>query len=100
MPKRIANTLVLGGALGLSLLAAQHYTHALPGADERFAADRERCYGVVRAGRNDCGTAHHACAGQARTARSQEEWLMLPAGTCERIVGGRVWVAEPKGGTS
>ena len=90
MPK-LANTLVLGGALGLSLLAAQHYTHALPGSSERFTADRERCYGVVRAARNDCGTAHHACAGQAASDRGAEEWLMLPAGTCERIAGGRVW---------
>lgn len=96
MGKRLANTLVLGSALGLSLLAAQHYTHALPGAGERFAADRERCYGVVRAGRNDCGTAHHACAGQARSDGSAEEWLMLPAGTCERIGGGRAWGRAPK----
>ena len=99
MPK-LANTLVLGGAVGLSLLAAQHYTHALPGAGERFTADRERCYAVVRAGRNDCGTAHHACAGQARADRGEEEWLMLPAGTCERIAGGRVWGTAAKRGNS
>lgn len=98
MPRRLANTLVLGSAFGLSLLAAQHYTHAVPGAGERFTADRERCYGVVRAARNDCGTAHHACAGQAASDRGEEEWLMLPAGTCERIAGGRVWGVSPKGG--
>ena len=27
-------------------------------------ADTEKCYGVATAGKNDCGTAKHACAGQ------------------------------------
>lgn len=90
MPYRLANGAVLAAAIGLSLLAVQQYSHLLPGSTKTFSADRERCYAVVRAGRNDCGTAKHACAGQATRERSPEEWLMLPAGTCLRIAGGQL----------
>ncbi|MBL8448170.1 MAG: DUF2282 domain-containing protein [Zoogloeaceae bacterium] len=95
MPSRLTDAAVLGGAIGLALLAVQHFAHWGPSSGQRFAADRERCYGVVRAARNDCGTAHHACAGQATQDRGEEEWLMLPAGTCERIPGGRAWGKAP-----
>jgi len=88
MTHAAANTAVIGAAIVLALLAAQQYTHVLPGSAKTFTLDRERCYGIVRAGRNDCGTSTHACAGQARRDRGAEEWLMLPGGTCLRIAGG------------
>lgn len=88
MAHTAANTAVIGAAIALSLLAVQQYTHLLPGSDKTFTLERERCYGIVRAGRNDCGTSAHACAGQAQRDRAADEWLMLPGGTCERIAGG------------
>jgi len=50
----------------------------------------EKCYGVVKAGKNDCADKKHAhsCAGAAKTDASKDEWLLLPKGTCNRIVGG------------
>ncbi|MPW23407.1 DUF2282 domain-containing protein [Paraburkholderia sp. CNPSo 3157] len=51
---------------------------------------RERCFGIVRAGRNDCGTAKHACAGRAPRDAAGDEWLLLPAGTCTKIAGGAI----------
>jgi uncharacterized membrane protein len=89
MSHRIANTLVLGSALLVALGSVQRYTHAF-GADKPFALQRERCYGIARAGHNDCGTARHSCAGQATQDQSGDEWLSLPAGTCARLAGGRV----------
>jgi len=86
----VGNALVLGSAVLLALAAVQRYTHALPGSPAQFAQDRERCYGVARAGQNDCGTATHACAGRATRDRAPDEWVSLPAGTCARIAGGRV----------
>jgi uncharacterized membrane protein len=50
---------------------------------------RERCYGIVRAAKNDCATAKHSCAAQATVDGAPEEYIMLPKGLCERIVGGR-----------
>ena len=48
----------------------------------------EKCYGVAKAGKNDCAANGHACAGQSKTNADKKEWLKVPAGTCERIVGG------------
>jgi uncharacterized membrane protein len=86
---RAGNAVVLGSALLVALAAVQRYTHALPGSDKTFALQRERCYGIARAGHNDCGTALHACAGRAVRDAGSDEWISLPAGTCLRIAGGR-----------
>jgi uncharacterized membrane protein len=56
-----------------------------------FAADdssSEKCYGVAKAGKNDCAGGAHACAGQGSKDKSSKEFIKLPKGTCERIVGG------------
>jgi uncharacterized membrane protein len=56
-----------------------------------FAADDaklEKCYGVAKAGKNDCAGGAHACAGQSSKDGSTKEFVELPKGTCQRIVGG------------
>lgn len=50
-------------------------------------ATREKCAGIARAGLNDCGTSTHSCAGQATADNQPEEWIYLPKGTCQKIVG-------------
>ena len=50
----------------------------------------EKCAGVVKAGQNDCGTSAHSCAGQATKDGAPDEWVYVPKGTCEKIVGGKV----------
>ncbi len=59
-------------------------------AHPAFAGDdsTEKCYGVAKAGKNDCAGAAHACAGQSKKDGSATEWVKLPKGTCERLVGG------------
>ncbi len=52
------------------------------------ADDTEKCYGVAAAGKNDCGTAKHGCAGQATVDRDATEWIRVPKGTCAKIAGG------------
>jgi uncharacterized membrane protein len=55
------------------------------------AADKpemEKCYGVVKAGKNDCASATHTCAGLAKADSGSKEFVMLPKGTCARLVGG------------
>ncbi|MBL8473352.1 MAG: DUF2282 domain-containing protein [Rhodocyclaceae bacterium] len=52
--------------------------------------DNEKCAGVVKAGKNDCGTSSHACAAQAKADGEKESWVYLPKGTCEKLVGGMV----------
>jgi uncharacterized membrane protein len=48
----------------------------------------EKCYGVAKAGKNDCAGPGHVCAGLAKTDGDPDEYVTLPKGTCERIVGG------------
>lgn len=50
----------------------------------------EKCAGIVKQGMNDCGANGHSCAGVAAEDNDPNEWIMLPKGSCERIVGGRV----------
>jgi uncharacterized membrane protein len=59
-------------------------THALAAK-----GDMEKCAGIAKAGKNDCGTSKHSCAGQAKSDGG-EEWVYVPKGTCEKIVGGTV----------
>jgi len=54
------------------------------------AVERERCYGVSRAGANDCANAVHSCAGQSTTGSDLREWVYVAKGTCTRLAGGRL----------
>jgi len=57
-------------------------------------SDTEKCYGVAKAGQNDCGTAKHACAAQGvKVDNDANEWKYVPKGTCEKM-GGKM--AAPK----
>ncbi len=47
----------------------------------------EKCYGAVKAGKNDCQTATSACAGTAKKDNQKDAWLFLPKSSCEKIVG-------------
>jgi uncharacterized membrane protein len=47
----------------------------------------EKCYGVAKAGKNDCQTANSSCAGTSRRDGQKDAWIYVPAGTCERLVG-------------
>jgi uncharacterized membrane protein len=48
---------------------------------------KEKCYGVAKAGKNDCGTAKHSCAGKAEKDNLPEEWKFVDKGTCEKMDG-------------
>ncbi|ANE56136.1 DUF2282 domain-containing protein [Methylomonas sp. DH-1] len=58
------------------------------GAEAAEKTDMEKCYGVAKAGKNDCKTLSNACAGHAMTDNQKDAFIALPAGTCERISGG------------
>jgi uncharacterized membrane protein len=71
----------IGGVLALSAL-----TMTARAADD---AGTEKCYGIAKPGKNDCAGASHACAGQSKEGMNMgKEWIKVPKGTCERIVGG------------
>ncbi len=50
----------------------------------------EKCAGIAKAGQNDCAAKGHSCAGKAKKDGDPKEWLYVPTGTCNKIVGGSV----------
>jgi len=50
----------------------------------------ERCFGIAKAGMNDCGGEAHGCAGQALATRSPGDFVNVPIGTCQKLVGGEL----------
>lgn len=48
----------------------------------------DKCYGVVKAGKNDCQTANSACAGTSTKDGQKDAWVYVPKGTCDKLVGG------------
>lgn len=60
---------------------------SLPAAAQTKPAEREKCFGIAKAGKNDCtGGGVASCAGKA--AKDGQGFLALPKGVCEKIVGG------------
>jgi uncharacterized membrane protein len=54
------------------------------------AQTTEKCYGIVKAGLNDCATGKHSCAGSATEDRQPDAFLLVPKGLCVKIVGGKL----------
>lgn len=48
----------------------------------------EKCYGIVKAGMNDCQTATASCAGSAKKDKQSDAFIFVPKGSCNKIVGG------------
>jgi uncharacterized membrane protein len=79
----------IAAVLALSFTAA---ANAGPAEKPKFSA--EKCYGVTKAGKNDCQTASSACAGTAKQDGQKDAWVYLPKGSCDKIVGAST---KPKG---
>jgi uncharacterized membrane protein len=50
----------------------------------------EKCYGINAVAKNDCAEGAHSCAGQATQARDTKSFVLLPAGDCAKIQGGKL----------
>lgn len=76
------NPVLVASALAMALSMA-----AVPTAQ---AQDTEQCFGVAKAGKNDCKAGSHACAGQSTADADPQSFVNVPKGTCEKIVGGNM----------
>jgi uncharacterized membrane protein len=57
---------------------------------QRMQANKlEKCYGINAAAKNDCAEGAHSCAGQATQSRDPKSFVLLPAGDCSKIQGGK-----------
>jgi uncharacterized membrane protein len=73
-------TLAIAAAVG-SMLAL--------GSGTAYAGDKakDKCYGVAKAGQNDCAANGHACAGQSKVDNDPSEWKHMPKAECEKMGG-------------
>ncbi len=69
----------IGGALALGSLTLSQAVSA---------ADNEKCYGVTKAGHNDCQTSNSSCAGTSTMDDQGDAWVLVPKGLCEKLTGG------------
>lgn len=76
-----ANPLLIASAVAVAL------SFGTAGAQTQDAK-QEKCYGIVKAGKNDCQTATSSCAGTSKKDAQGDAWINVPAGTCAKIVGG------------
>ncbi len=60
-----------------------------------YAADKEKCFGVAKAGQNACNSnmSKHSCAGHSQVDNDPSDYITLPQGSCLKI-GGKL---EPAG---
>jgi uncharacterized membrane protein len=75
----VKTTAIIAGALIAAIAVAGSVS-----AQEKT----EKCYGIAKAGKNDCQTATSSCAGTSKKDGQVDAWLSVPAGACAKIVGG------------
>jgi uncharacterized membrane protein len=53
------------------------------------AQEKEKCYGIAKAGQNDCANlaGTHSCAGQSKVSDDKGEWKYVAKGTCKDMKG-------------
>ena len=81
--------LIIASAVAAAL-SLQFSSTAQSGPAPKPKFEAEKCYGVAKAGQNDCQTANSSCAGTSKRDGQADAWLYVPAGTCTRIVGGNL----------
>lgn len=81
------NKLIKSAMTAFLVLAATPSIGATTSSDSA-APSTEKCYGVVRAGLNDCATATSSCAGSSTKDAQPDAFIFVPQGLCEKLVGG------------
>jgi len=80
---------VIGAALASNLAAGV----AADAGAQTSGNEKEKCYGVAKAGQNDCAAGKNSCAGTSRKDNDPTAWKLVAKGTCEKM-GGKM--APPK----
>jgi len=84
--KRLMAGTVLSVAVAAALYGSYKSVQALQPATQ-VAGATEKCFGIAKAGKNDCSTAKHACNGQSTVNFDPTDFKLVPKGDCEKIGG-------------
>lgn len=80
-------SLIASAIAAAILLPSAAFAQSGPAPAPSFTA--EKCYGIAKAGANDCAsTGANSCAGTSKLDADPAAWVYVPEGYCERIVGG------------
>lgn len=79
------NTLIKGAIASLLALGVVASSGMVQAADEA----KEKCYGIAKAGQNDCGgtSSKHSCAGLSKVDKDPNDWKYVAKGSCEKMGG-------------
>ena len=72
-----------------SALASVLAMGVLSTASAADAPAKEKCFGIAKAGQNDCAnlSGSHSCAGQSKADMGADEWKYVAKGTCASMGG-------------
>jgi uncharacterized membrane protein len=73
----------------IAAAAASLMSLAFVAAPAHAADEKEKCFGIAKAGQNDCASISgvHSCAGQSKADMDQGEWKYVAKGTCKDMKG-------------
>ena len=77
------NLALVGAVSGLLIMAGTGFS-----PEAEAAGAKEKCYGVAKAGKNDCATKTSSCAGSSKVDGQKDAFIMVPKGLCDRLNGG------------
>lgn len=83
MNQRLIASSALASVLAMGLVGAAS------AADDMKSAGKEKCYGIAKAGQNDCANiaGTHSCAGQSKMDNDTGDWKYVAKGTCKEMKG-------------
>ena len=81
MNQRLVVSSALASALALGLVGQV--------AAQDKSKEKEKCYGIAKAGQNDCAnlSGSHSCAGQTKADSQADDWKYVAKGTCKDMKG-------------
>lgn len=87
-----------GLAIGCAFAAALGIVASSQSAGAAEEGDMEKCYGIAKAGENDCAAGKGTtCAGTSKIDYQGNAWKLVPKGTCTtmELPGDRKGSPEP-----
>lgn len=83
---KLASTTAIATAVAFGAVALTTTAHA--GDWTKIKGIKvEKVYGVAKAGKNDCASKGHQCAGQSTVDNDPNDWIFLPKGVAAKIGG-------------
>lgn len=89
--KKIIKSIVASvAAMGITMVAQQTLAQQTDNNMTGTGMQMEKCYGVAKAGMNDCKGGTSDCAGKSQMDNDPSAYVMVPKGTCDKLAKGKL----------